>query len=388
MQRTNRSIGGADHSSTVMSKSFPIATVSRRKCGTSPFDKNWLNFDCCGLTCAVFAYLFHLYGIYVVCFVLIPPWMSYAKDGIRKRSTWGIFHTLAFISVAAIAIYSHYKTMTTDPGSVPPDAEPLPDDGNTNSIIGGDPEGKSLTSKSRACRRCRTFKPRRAHHCSICNRCIVKMDHHCPWVNNCVGIGNHKYFVLFIFYTFVSCTYSMSLLVFRFMECLDKDHHQSCLNHPADILHLVFLMAEAILFGMFTICMMFDQYDVITSGSTHIDRLKAIREGGSLESSISSVLASKAGEKGGTGYHEVFGAGRKGGNRWWWGSVATSIVCCGSKVRCDWLSPFAKVRFPESAKEEIMGFCRPCVIDCGTSSNDGKMHNGRERLHAGTIEIL
>ena len=44
----------------------------------------------------------------------------------------------------------------------------------------------------RMCRRCQAFKPPRAHHCSICKRCIIKMDHHCPWVNNCVGIGNHK----------------------------------------------------------------------------------------------------------------------------------------------------------------------------------------------------
>lgn len=33
--------------------------------------------------------------------------------------------------------------------------------------------------KFRFCRKCQTFKPPRTHHCSACNRCIMKMDHHC-----------------------------------------------------------------------------------------------------------------------------------------------------------------------------------------------------------------
>jgi hypothetical protein len=57
------------------------ATVVRRQCGTSPFDKHWLNVDCCGLFCAGFTYWLHLYGCYAVCFVLLPPWMSYEEDG-------------------------------------------------------------------------------------------------------------------------------------------------------------------------------------------------------------------------------------------------------------------------------------------------------------------
>lgn len=34
----------------------------------------------------------------------------------------------------------------------------------------------------RWCRKCEAVKPPRAHHCSLCGTCVLKMDHHCPWV--------------------------------------------------------------------------------------------------------------------------------------------------------------------------------------------------------------
>jgi palmitoyltransferase len=52
--------------------------------------------------------------------------------------------------------------MLSDPGAVPLDASPVPED---------------LDSKRRLkqCTKCETFKPYRAHHCSICNRCVIKV---------------------------------------------------------------------------------------------------------------------------------------------------------------------------------------------------------------------
>ena len=75
-----------------------------------------------------------------------------------------------------MAVISHFKAMTTDPGAVPPDAEPV----YNNLDIGIDGDVKEPLHKPRGpkrlCRRCNAYKPDRAHHCSICKRCITKMD--------------------------------------------------------------------------------------------------------------------------------------------------------------------------------------------------------------------
>ncbi|EEQ98846.1 Palmitoyltransferase PFA3, putative [Perkinsus marinus ATCC 50983] len=73
------------------------------------------------------------------------------------------------------------------------------------------PPPSSLTAPFPLCRKCNRYKPARAHHCSVCKVCVLKMDHHCPWLNNCVGHRNYKYFYLFLLYLELCCLFVILL---------------------------------------------------------------------------------------------------------------------------------------------------------------------------------
>ncbi|KAF9988367.1 hypothetical protein BGZ75_009532 [Mortierella antarctica] len=74
--------------------------------------------------------------------------------------------------------------------------------------------------RPRWCQFCKTVKPDRCHHCSECNRCVLRMDHHCPWVNGCIGFGNYKYFYLFIFYGSVAALWVAVTMVPLIMQAI------------------------------------------------------------------------------------------------------------------------------------------------------------------------
>ena len=91
---------------------------------------------------------------------------------------------------------------------------------------------------------------------------------HTPTHNNNNNNNALQYFLLFIFYTFLSCHYSFSFLVYRFFHCIGGSsrtasssnhhyHHTSasvrCVDHPSDLLPLIGLFIEAMLIGHYYI---------------------------------------------------------------------------------------------------------------------------------------
>lgn len=63
------------------------------------------------------------------------------------------------------------------------------------------------------CGQCGLPKPPRAHHCSICNKCHLRMDHHCPAVGNCIALKNIQPFIVMLLWGVISCFFFIIFLI-------------------------------------------------------------------------------------------------------------------------------------------------------------------------------
>ncbi|XP_025741471.2 palmitoyltransferase ZDHHC3 isoform X2 [Callorhinus ursinus] len=218
-----------------------------------PVGTMWFIRDGCGIACAIVTWFLVLYAEFVVLFVMLIPSRDYVYSVINGI----VFNLLAFLALA-----SHCRAMLTDPGAVPK--------GNaTKEFI------ESLQLKPGQvvykCPKCCSIKPDRAHHCSVCKRCIRKMDHHCPWVNNCVGENNQKYFVLFTMYIALISLHALIMVGFHFLHCFEEDWTKcSSFSPPTTVILLILLCFEGLLFLIFTSVMFGTQVHSICTDETSL----------------------------------------------------------------------------------------------------------------------
>lgn len=116
-------------------------------------------------------------------------------NDVHPHLTFTAMLLLTFSLLLSIAYY--YKTLLSDPGYLP--------EGLAAPVHAALPE--SIFKNT--CEKCEDrWKPPRAYHCRVCDRCVFKvafdkqMDHHCIWVNNCIGAGNTKFFAQLVVISF------------------------------------------------------------------------------------------------------------------------------------------------------------------------------------------
>merc|ERR1712087_48802 len=116
--------------------------------------------------------------------------------------------TLVGVYLLTCIIFNHQSCVWTSPGYSPLKIELYPKECQEipSKYYKFDPELKQH-DVVRYCNQCQCYKSWRAHHCSICKRCVLKMDHHCPWMWNCVGYANYRYFYMFLFYLWTGCMF-------------------------------------------------------------------------------------------------------------------------------------------------------------------------------------
>uniref|UniRef100_A0A3Q3K5L1 Palmitoyltransferase n=1 Tax=Monopterus albus TaxID=43700 RepID=A0A3Q3K5L1_MONAL len=211
--------------------------------------------DPCGVICLILTYFSVFYADYVVIqYVLIPAYSG---------SVWCTLHGSVFNLILLLLLACHSKAVFSDPGMVP-----LPD----TAIDFSDLRSQSSRMSERGCEgwtvcsRCETYRPPRAHHCRVCQRCIRRMDHHCPWINNCVGELNQKYFIQFLFYTVLSLIASNSSSV-----SIISTFTYFFLFHSA---HYIILLVESVLFGVFVMVIFYDQLVSIITDETPIEQMR------------------------------------------------------------------------------------------------------------------
>ncbi|XP_034943900.1 palmitoyltransferase ZDHHC7 [Chelonus insularis] len=220
--------------------------------------------DPCGIVCIFVTYVAVFYADYVVIRWIILHTM--------QDSLWGPFHVIFFNTILLLLMMSHLKAICSDPGVVP-----LPQTRMDFSDIHTGGSGASDDCEERddwsVCTRCETYRPPRAHHCRICERCIRRMDHHCPWINNCVGERNQKYFIQFLVYVGILAIYAISLVIVSWVsEC--PECSTDITVKQSRILHSVILVLESALFGMFVVAILVDQFQAILGDETAIERLQ------------------------------------------------------------------------------------------------------------------
>ncbi|KAK7862819.1 hypothetical protein R5R35_000843 [Gryllus longicercus] len=192
------------------------------------------------------------YYAYVIqlCFLTVP-------NAVER-----VFYLLGYHALFIIFMWAYWQTIFTEIGRVPnqfrlppSEVEKLAEADTEDAqrqVLERFAQNLPVTNRTvtgvRYCHKCQHIKPDRAHHCSVCGECVLKMDHHCPWVNNCVAFTNYKFFILFLGYALLYCIF----IALTSLKYFISFWRVSILNELKEMsrFHILFLFFVSVMFAI------------------------------------------------------------------------------------------------------------------------------------------
>ncbi|XP_071932813.1 probable protein S-acyltransferase 12 isoform X1 [Coffea arabica] len=238
---------------------------------------------CSGLKVLGYFMIFLVLSIIALSYyaVVILTWAPHLLRG-GFNSFFSFFIVILFHYLLILLTWSYMMVVFRDPGSVPDNwqlvSEEDLEEGNPTSIshnLGPQTSASALSDGTeirpaiRYCSQCQNGKPPRCHHCSICQRCVLKMDHHCIWVVNCVGARNHKFFLLFVFYTFLETTLNTVVLLPSFVNFFEQTKKHSLSPGNLAVTFLAFVLNLA--FALSLLCFVIMHTSLLLSNTTSVE---------------------------------------------------------------------------------------------------------------------
>ncbi|CAG8485045.1 3381_t:CDS:2 [Paraglomus occultum] len=197
--------------------------------------------------------------------VVFPYAFVWDKDYIWSKVNYYLGLIWSIYLTVCIAFH-YYMSITTKPGGILIGGTGDPNDDPVLHDIFVELEEYQEFPKT--CKKCHLPKPERAHHCSVCKRCVLRFDHHCPWIANCVGHYNHRYFLLFMTYLTIACAYFTILGWQPFLLSLEFDSEWEWWM-PRPYVALTFLLAVSIGVALGGMCLW--HYYLVVSAQTTVE---------------------------------------------------------------------------------------------------------------------